>query len=151
MKNETKKADISYLIKKISVLQRSEMDASLSSFNLTSSQLRILFCLDRHEGEMTQKELEEELGVSHPTVVGLVGRLEKQGYITTCVDPADKRHKRILPTAKALDLKEDLEKRRKASEENLAKGLSEEDLDRLNEFLQKIYRNVSGEKGEKEC
>ncbi|MBQ6367579.1 MAG: MarR family transcriptional regulator [Erysipelotrichaceae bacterium] len=148
MKNQ----DIGYLIKKISVHQKSGMDASLSSYNLTSSQLHVLFLLDRHGGEMTQRTLEEALGVSHPTVVGLVSRLEKQGFITTEIDPDDRRHKKILPTEKALNLKEELGRARSENERKMTSGFSEKELKQLNEFLQRIYANISdGMKEECKC
>lgn len=148
MKNQ----DIGYLIKKISVHQKSGMDASLSSYNLTSSQLHVLFLLDRHGGEMTQRTLEEALGVSHPTVVGLVSRLEKQGFITTEIDPDDRRHKKILPTEKALNLKEELGRARSENERKMTSGFSEKELKQLNEFLQRIYANISdGRKEECKC
>jgi len=148
MKNQ----DIGYLIKKISVHQKSGMDASLSSYNLTSSQLHVLFLLDRHGGEMTQRTLEEALGVSHPTVVGLVSRLEKQGFITTEIDPDDRRHKKILPTEKALNLKEELGRARSENERKMTSGFSEKELKQLNEYLQRIYANISdGRKEECKC
>lgn len=148
MKNQ----DIGYLIKKISVHQKSGMDASLSTYSLTSSQLHVLFLLDRHGGEMTQKTLEEALGVSHPTVVGLVSRLEKQGFITTETDPDDRRHKKIVPTEKALNLKEELGRARRENERKMTNGFSEKELKQLNEYLQRIYANISdGRKEECKC
>ncbi|MBQ1289471.1 MAG: MarR family transcriptional regulator [Erysipelotrichaceae bacterium] len=146
MKNQ----DIGYIIKKISVSQKAGMDASLSAYNLTSSQLHVLFLLDRSGGEMTQKTLEEALGVSHPTVVGLVSRLEKQGFITTETDPDDRRHKKILPTEKALNLKEELSRARRENERKMTSGFSDKELKQLNEYLQRIYANISDERKE-EC
>ena len=146
MKNQ----DIGYIIKKISVSQKAGMDASLSAYNLTSSQLHVLFLLDRSGGEMTQKTLEEALGVSHPTVVGLVSRLEKQGFITTETDSDDRRHKKILPTEKALNLKEELSRARRENERKMTSGFSDKELKQLNEYLQRIYANISDERKE-EC
>ena len=146
MKNQ----DIGYIIKKISVSQKAGMDASLSAYNLTSSQLHVLFMLDRSGGEMTQKTLEEALGVSHPTVVGLVSRLEKQGFITTETDPDDRRHKKILPTEKALNIKEELSRARRENERKMTSGFSDKELKQLNEYLQRIYANISDERKE-EC
>ena len=147
-----KNTDIGYLIKKISVSQKAGLDASLLAYNLTSSQLHVLFLLDRSGGEMTQKTLEEALGVSHPTVVGLVSRLEKQGFITTETDPDDRRHKKILPTDKALSLKEELAQKRKENEKRMTDGFSEKELKQLNEYLQRIYANINdGRKEECKC
>ncbi len=147
-----KNTDIGHLIKKISVLQKMEMDASLSSYNLTSAQLRVLFCLDRNGGEITQKTLEEELGVSHPTVVGLVSRLEKQGFIVTETDPQDRRHKRILPSDKARSIKKELSEKRREAEKKITAGFTAEELKQLYEYLQRMYANVSdGRKEECKC
>ena len=134
--------EIGYLIKKISLLQKAEMDASLQEFDLTSSQFRVLFILQRHDGEMTQKELERELGVSHPTVNGLVNRLEKQGFLETRTDPADRRHRLVKLTEKADSVKEDMLEQRRKAEERLTKGLSREELLQLRSSLEKIHHNM---------
>ena len=48
------------------------------------------------------RDVEEAFQLSHPTVSGLLNRLEKKGFIVLQSDPADRRCKRIclLPKGK---------------------------------------------------
>ena len=87
---------IGYLVKRLSNRMSVVVDASLKKHDLTFSQIRVLDFIYEHGGEVNQKEIEEFLNVSHPTVVGLVGRLEHNGFIFSRVDEEDRRSKRCL-------------------------------------------------------
>lgn len=100
--------EISYLIKIISNKVRAKGDMSLKKKGLTYSQMQLLFCLDNNSGKMSQKELEDKLDVAHPTVVGLVQRLEKSGYVKIQVDKNDKRKKVIVESKKAMKFKDEM-------------------------------------------
>lgn len=95
--------EINGLIRHISRKIRAKGDANLKKRGLTFSQMQLLFCLEHHGGKMSQKQLEEELNVSHPTVVGLVKRLEKNAYVSSVTDAQDKRMKIIAQSDKAAD------------------------------------------------
>ena len=78
--------EINHLIRMISHKVRAKGDADLKERGLTFSQLQVLITLHRHGGSMSQRELEKELNISHPTVVGLVQRLEKNAYVESWTD-----------------------------------------------------------------
>ncbi|MBR2801104.1 MAG: MarR family transcriptional regulator [Erysipelotrichaceae bacterium] len=144
--------DIGYLIKKIGLLQKAGMDASLQEYDLTSSQFRVLIVLHKHGGSLTQKELEEELGVSHPTVSGLVKRLEKQGYLFVATDPSDRRNRIVSLSEKTKDAEEDLRLQRQKAEEKLTEGMSEEEVKILRGYLERMYENIRpNREGEEVC
>lgn len=79
-------------------------DADLKAHGLTMTQSRVLRFLSDSGGEATQKEIEDFLSVSHPTVVGIVSRLEQNGFITFHPDSADKRNKVVVLTEKPFRL-----------------------------------------------
>lgn len=133
---------IGYLLKQISDRMSTTADASLRRHELTFSQVRVLDCIQRMGGEATQKEIEDCLVVAHPTVVGLVGRLEDHGFIISCVDKTDRRNKRIRLCKRAVDMYEFIRRDRMEMEKRLCKGFSEEELDRFQDFLTRLYRNL---------
>ena len=76
-------------------------DADLAQQGLTLTQSRVLGYLDRSGGQATQKEIEGFLQVSHPTVAGIINRMEQNGFVRCRLDPADKRSKIVSQTARA--------------------------------------------------
>ena len=76
------KNDVGYLIKSINDKLKVRADAELKKYHLTMSQSRVLIYLRSRGGQATQKEIETFLDVAHPTVVGLVSRMEQNGYVT---------------------------------------------------------------------
>lgn len=128
------KRDVGYLIKSINDKLTVKADAELKQYHLTMSQSRVLIYLSSRGGQATQKEIEVFLEVSHPTVVGLVSRMEQNGYVI-CWPSEDKRNKnvKLTPQAEAIDI--DMQKNMHASEQMLLEPLSSDDRERLRELL----------------
>lgn len=136
------KKDIGHLFKIISDGIRSQIDSQLRDQDLTCSQLRLLGYLDRNSGKATQKQLEDFLEVSHPTVVGIINRLEKNGYVESYFDENNKRSKIIVSGEKAIALSKQARKQRKQTDEILLNGLSEEEVKELVRLLNIVYNNI---------
>lgn len=136
------KKDIGYLIKNINDKLKVKADADLKCYNLTLSQSRVLAFLGDKGGRATQKELEIHLEVSHPTVVGIVTRLEQNGYLSCHLDANDKRNKIIELTDKAKSLDNEMKQRIFANEQKLLNSISEEDVEKLRQMLLTIYNNL---------
>ncbi|MGN0306069.1 MAG: MarR family winged helix-turn-helix transcriptional regulator [Lachnospiraceae bacterium] len=137
-----KKDDVGYLIKLISDKMRAQGDSDLREYDLTFSQVRILGYLHRYGPEATQKELETWLDVAHPTVVGLVSRLEKNGFVECCMDSKDRRNKMVRLTPKAHEIKEKVDQKRKQNEEQLSAGFTEQERQQLIHLLKRVYLNI---------
>ena len=135
------KNDIRMLLTKINWNMKAVADAGLKRDNLTYSQINVLFFVRKSGGRVSQKEIEEYLKVSHPTVVGLVQRLENTGYIICERDENDKRNKLVSTTDQFEQLVKQLDAKRAANNERLLEGLSEEDLEKLTVYLTTIYEN----------
>ena len=135
------KNDIMMLLTKINWNMKAVADAGLKRDNLTYSQINVLFFVRKSGGKVSQKEIEEYLKVSHPTVVGLVQRLENTGYIICERDENDKRNKLVSTTDQFEQLVKQLDAKRAANNERLLEGLSEEDLEKLTVYLTTIYEN----------
>lgn len=136
------KKDVGYLIKVINDKLKVKADADLKRYNLTFTQSRVFAYLQEKGGQATQKEIEIFLEVSHPTVVGIVSRMEQNGYVTSWIDGNDKRNKNVKLTKQAEALGMDMDKNIFLTEKNLLVSLSEEDIAHLREMLLVIYKNL---------
>lgn len=98
--------------------------------------------MDERGGEATQKEIKDFLEVTHPTVVGLVSRMEQNGFLTSWIDPEDRRNKIVKMTEKASNLMKQVKAEAIMHEEEILYSLSEEQRKELKEMLTVIYRNI---------
>lgn len=136
------KADIGYLIKQISDAMKANGDRDLSEYDLTFSQMRVIHILNRNKGRLPQKTIEQILDVAHPTVVGLVSRLEEKGFVSTETDPEDRRYKIVCMTEKAEALRQTLEKKKSRQQGKMLAGFSDEEKKQLICLLEKVYANM---------
>ena len=135
------KSDVGYLIKRINDKLTVKVDAELKQFNLTTSQCRVFLYLSSRGGQGTQKEIETFLGVSHPTVVGLVSRMEQNGYVM-CWPCEDGRNKNVKLTPKAEDIDKEMKKNKQANEQKLLESLSPEESEKLRDLLLKVVQHL---------
>ncbi|MGM9946574.1 MarR family winged helix-turn-helix transcriptional regulator [Floccifex sp.] len=134
--------DVGYLIKSINDKLKAKADAELKQFNLTMSQCRVLTFLSSHEGQATQKQIEVFLDVSHPTVVGIVSRMEQNGFVKTW-QCEDKRNKKVILTPQALSIDKQMQQNLQDNEQRLLKSLSIEQGKQLVELLQMVLKNLA--------
>ncbi len=81
---------------------RQHMDQQFLALDLTAPQSFVLHYLAMHENEpIYPKDLERSFQLTHPTVSGLLQRLEAKGFLTIAPDHADRRCKRLQLTDKA--------------------------------------------------
>ncbi len=134
---------IGHIMKLISDRMRGNADADLKKHNLTLPQARVLKFISRNGGSVTQRSIEEHLGVSHPTVVGIVSRMAKNGFLEFYIDKADKRNKivKLTPLAAALDkqLRNSIDER----ETKMLSGLTNEEITQLRAMLTVMYNNLN--------
>lgn len=76
------------------------LDTELARENITLRQWEVLAWLAM-EGEQTQVELAERLGIEAPTLAGVLGRMERDGWLERFPCPNDRRKKRIRVTEQA--------------------------------------------------
>ena len=91
---------------------------------------------------MTQKELQYTMGVSQPTIVGIVSRLQQKRLVTCSVEKGQGRAKRVTITpegrAKAGDAKEDAAR----AEDGILGCLSREERAEFCRMLRKIQSSL---------
>ena len=141
MQNKTIVGTIKYISDKV----RQKADNNLKDHNLTLSQVRVLRFLTCIGGSCSQKEIEDFLQVSHPTVVGIVSRMEQSGFLQTDVCSKDKRNKIVTMTDKGNNMSLDLRRYMEQYEQDVLRGLTDDDKVRLAELLDKIACNLRDE------
>ncbi|MGN1445119.1 MAG: MarR family winged helix-turn-helix transcriptional regulator [Eubacteriales bacterium] len=134
--------DVGYFIKNINDRLKVRADADLQRYHLTLAQSRVLAFLNSQGGITTQKEIENFLEVSHPTVVGIVSRMEQNGHVVCRLDEKDKRNKLVQLTEKAKAITVDMESDVRRNEEHMLASLSEDDIKHLKKMLAVIYNNL---------
>lgn len=122
---------------------KNTMDQTLKDCDLTKSQSDVLRFLSFHKDEcIVQKDIENELKISNPTVTGLLNRLEQKNFIQRLTHPVDKRAKQIVLTSKAFEVESMVKKQIEENETILLKDFSEEDKALFYSFLQKSLHNL---------
>jgi len=135
---------IGFIIKLINDSIVAQVNLFLKPYEVTLRQLRILGYLhDNKDKLVTQKELEEELQVSHPTVVGLLKRLEKKGLIQTFLNPNKKTMKIVTLIEYEAELFKNINKEKEKFENKLLTGFTDAEKVQLEEFLIRLHRNIN--------
>jgi len=80
---------------------RLKLDERLRPMGLSQTKWRTLLHLSLADEALTQAEIAERLGVEEPTVVALLHRLEREGWITRTNCPNDRRCRRVLLARRA--------------------------------------------------
>lgn len=119
-----------------------QADANLAQHDLTLTQSRVLGYLARNGGTATQKEIEGFLQVSHPTVAGVIGRMEQKGFVSCRPDPSDKRSKIVCQTERAAAIAQDMHATIQATEQQMLRSLTPEQIAALESALRTIYADL---------
>lgn len=130
------------LFKVIHERMQTAADADLKAQGLTFAQGQVIVFLAEHGSRALQKEIEASLGVSHPTVTGLVSRLEKSGFVRTWTDAEDRRNKVVELTDKARETGDRLRGTMHERDRALLAGLDEREQAELIRMLRQVYANV---------
>lgn len=143
---------LGYKIKMLNNALTQNMTKGITSLDLTCSQSFILRYLVMHQdAAVYSRDLEKNFDFSHPTVSGLLQRLEAKGFVVCAPDPADRRLKRITVTEKALKLNQEIRAQIEASEQALVAGFTEEEVQTLNALLDRVIQNTVPSSAEGGC
>lgn len=143
MSHTTHGQDVGVLIKLIHDRLEVLANKHLKQFDLTLSQIRVLgFLRDRQGGVSSQKDIQAYLKVSHPTVVGLLNRLESKGFVVCEIDANDRRMKNVSLSQKEARIGAYMEASKDEMERMLMKGLDGTEIALLRRLLRVVYRNI---------
>ena len=120
------------------------MTAALAQMELTAAQGHILGYLDHCASPPCPRDLEEAFQLSHPTVSGLLSRLEKKGFIAFEPDPDDRRCKRIRMLPKGRECNETMHRTILSMEEQMVQDFTEEERQQFQDLLRRAIANMGG-------
>lgn len=120
------------------------MSAAVAQMDLTPVQSRVMGYLAHRQDPACAKDVEAEFGLTHPTVSGILSRLEKKGFIEFRPDPRDGRCKRIYVLEKGNEHIDQIRRIIGENEERIVQGFSEEEKQQFAAFLDRAIRNMGG-------
>ena len=124
------------------------MTDALEKMDLTAAQGRLMaFIAHRGEQPTCPKDLETELHLSHPTVSGLLSRLEQKGFVELLPDPEDRRSKRIVISRKGTACHERMHSVICEHENRIVRGFTPEERAQFASLLLRAIENVHPEDG----
>ena len=124
------------------------MTEALNKMDLTASQGRLMaFVAHRGQQPTYARDVEQALHLTHPTVSGLLSRLEQKGFVELITDPDDRRSKRIVISEKGLACHERMHAVIIENESRIVQGFTEEEKTLLARLLQRAIDNVLPDTG----
>ena len=148
-----------YIYKEVSLLQpkfgflvrilhwctHQSMDHALEKMELTAAQGHIMAYLAHAKEPPCPRDLEAEFQLTHPTVSGLLSRLEQKGFVELRTDPEDRRCKRIYVLPKGQQCHELMHQTIQKNEQRMTEGFTEEEQRIFSDLLQRAIRNMGGD------
>lgn len=131
-------------IKLINEKIKQHFNDQLKNNNLTLSQFWVLKYLQQHDRQkVSQKELAEAVQVTHPTMIGLIDRLEEKGMVLRDIDENDRRFRYIRLTDKGKQYLKESKQNAEAMDIALVKNFSSDEVEILKSLLDRVYENIS--------
>ena len=118
------------------------MTSALASMDLTAAQGRIMGYLAHRSSPPCCRDIEEEFCLSHPTVSGLLSRLEKKGFIEFREDPQDRRCKRICMLPKGWECNALMHQTIRSTEDRLIGGFTPQEQEQFAALLERAIGNM---------
>ena len=120
------------------------MNDELAPRGITYRQAQVLWLLV-HEGSLSQTDLAERMRIEPPTLVGILDRMEREGWIRRESDDQDRRRKFISPLPKAKPVWSKIIACSDRVRARGNEGLSLEEQQLLKSLLGRILDNLSEE------
>lgn len=120
------------------------MTNALASMELTAAQGPILGFIDQSRQPPCPRDIEQHFHLSHPTVSGILSRLEKKGFIELRSDETDRRCKRIYILSKGRECNERMFEVIHQSEARMVQDFTDEEKELFARFLSRAIENMGG-------
>jgi DNA-binding MarR family transcriptional regulator len=112
--------------------------------NITGTNGWIIGYISDHNcRDVYQRDLEEEFGITRSTASKVVNLMVRKGLITRQSVPHDARLKKLVLTEKAIEVVALMEEDGKKLENTLRKGFTDEEIETLHSYLERMKKNLS--------
>ena len=133
-----------HLIRVLHWCTHQSMSGALEQMELTAAQGHIMGYLAHAKEPPCPRDIEAEFQLTHPTVSGLLSRLEQKNFIELRTDPADRRCKRIYVLPKGRECQETMYKLILENERRIVQDFSPEEQEVFAAFLRRAITNMGG-------
>lgn len=120
---------------------RRALNTELAKEGITYRQWEVLARIALSSGGLSQTELADCLGIEAPTLVGILDRMERDGWLDRYSCPDDRRKKRIRATEKAETVWARMVECAHRVRAQAREGLSQEELDQFRSTCARIRAN----------
>ncbi|GIW79687.1 MAG: transcriptional regulator [Gemmatales bacterium] len=117
------------------------MNDELAQHGITYRQCQVLGWLAL-EGDLTQSELADRMRVEAPTLVGILDRMERNGWIRRQTSRMDRRKKRISPTPQVQPVWKKITRCARRVRARAVRDLNEDELAVVKRVLARIQENL---------
>ncbi|WP_416326371.1 MarR family winged helix-turn-helix transcriptional regulator [[Eubacterium] hominis] len=137
------KTPFHFLIFKVFHAQRNKIRQNMDAYGLYPGQPKVLRYISNHR-DCKLKDIAQECDVECATVSKLLNNLEDMGMLTRMVDQKNKRALQLNITDKGKQALTKWNAHCKDVEELSLKGFNEEERKQFEEYLSRMYHNLSG-------
>jgi MarR family transcriptional regulator, transcriptional regulator for hemolysin len=122
----------------------------LAPQGVTYRQAQVLGCLAL-EGRLSQIDLAERMRIEPPTLVGILDRMERDGWIRRDGDKSDRRRKLVQPTAAAKPIWKKIVGVAKRVRARATRGMTNTQLSQLKKLLGMVQDNLQAAAEQREA
>ena len=143
-KREFEKGIGYWVLSAANLLERAANE-ELAAHGITYRQAQVLGTLACY-GEISQADLAERILVEPSTVVRILDRMERDGWIERVPSPTDRRVKLLRMTANVEPVWETIQQAGKRIRERITQGLGKQQVEGLIQTMEVICGNLGGER-----
>lgn len=118
------------------------INEELAELGITHRQWEVLAWIS-FAGELSQTELAAKMGIEAPTLVGVLDRMERDGWIVRIPSETDRRKKLIRASERVEPVWNQMVARGLGIRERALHGITPEQLRNLRETLEMMRKNLS--------
>lgn len=129
-------------VSKLSNKLRRRMESFSTKGQMSGAQGKVLHFLLAQNGDVFQKDVEEEYSLRPSSATQLLQKMERDGLIQRESLPGDARRKRIVVCPKGLAYKDAVMEDIRTLEAQLTQGIDPDDLETFLQVIEQMLRNI---------
>ncbi len=129
-------------VSKLSNKLRRRMESFSTKGQMSGAQGKVLHFLLAQNGDVFQKDVEEEYSLRPSSATQLLQKMERDGLIRRESLPGDARCKRIVVCPKGLAYKDAVMEDIRTLEAQLTQGIDPDDLETFLQVIEQMLRNI---------
>lgn len=126
------------MLVEVSRTWRNTLDKRLQPLGLSQSRGMVLLILEHLGDGITQKTLSEGLGIEGPSLVGILDRMETDGWVERRISAADRRAKTIHRSEMAMEKTREIRQIADNLRNELLSDITESEIDQTMNLLQTL-------------